>query len=195
MQMDNVAPSAQLAFKNINVSSPVGSDVVQFRPKDFYGWSWPAVVNKAELPSSSGPKDYSLGFMTSPTLVDWLTLNLRYSEPDYVTPGEWTRLTFSWLNDRYRNRVWFQFTKVEVPPLPSLGLLPGPLDMFGTGTWFDDPPNTTWTVALSTKNINGTAPLTNYNAYAVQVENIQCKPEGCYVPPPPCGTGQRYKVE
>ena len=192
MQMDNAKPVAQLQFKNINVSSPVGSDVILFRPKEIYGWAWPAVTNAAPAPSASGPKDYSIGFQSAPWLVDWLGLNLRYSEPDYVVPGEWTRLSFSWIASRYRNRVWFQqrvnAPGAEVPALPvgadGSQTLPGPLSLFGTGTFFSGANvSDVWTVGLSTGNINGTNPLTNALAYSLAAENLQCPDKGCYVPP------------
>ena len=79
---------------------------------------WPAVTNK--LPGDTG-KDYSVYFKGSGAaqISDWRTLRLRYSEPDYVAQGEWTRLTFGWVDKRYRNRVWYRSQpSMEVPALP-----------------------------------------------------------------------------
>ena len=186
VQLDSVAPST-LNWLNLNVSSAAGTGAVPFRPKEVYGWAVPLVTNKAGVATGGlSDKAYSLGFMQSPWLDDWETLSLRYSEPDYVTPGEWTRLTFSHIDQRFRNRVRYQLSPLkEVRALP-VGALPGPTDMFGTGTTFTGSNDTQrWTVVLSTGNINGTAPLTNYEAYAIAVADIQCPDNGCPVPPRP----------
>jgi hypothetical protein len=186
LQLDGVQPWV-LDFKNLNVSSAAGTDVVRFRPKEAYGWVAPVVTNKAPAAAASDNKFYTLGFMQSPWLSDWQTLNLRYSEPDYVAPGEWTRLTFGFTDQRFRNRVRYQkLASREVPALP-VGRLPGPGDAFGTGTTFTGSNDTaSWTVGLSTGNLNGTAaPLRTWDAYAVAVANIQCPDGGCPVPPPP----------
>lgn len=195
MQLDGVNPYTT-DFTNLNVSSRAGSGAVLFRIKEFYGWSWPMVTNKdATFPvtTAGGQKDYTLRFGT---LSDWQSLRLRYSEPELVKEsGEWTRLTFVWNGERYRNQV-LKAGSVEVSVLPA-PQVPVPTTEFGAGTFFynaTSPKDTPkeWTVGLTTANVSGVDPKTGAScdsgtcyggAYGVSVAGIQCPPGGCYVPP------------
>ena len=187
LQLDGHNPYT-LDFVNLNVSSSVGTDNVKFRIKESYGWTWPLVVNKNI--ASSG-KDYSVAFIS---LTEWQTMNIRYSEPSYIVAaagktgasGEWTRLGFTWWNERYRNRVQYrQSASLEIPAV--VGRMPLATDIFGTGTWFYDTNYTkNWTVGLSTGNLNGSLPLVGAStSLQIAVAGIQCPPNGCYIPPPP----------
>jgi hypothetical protein len=166
LQIDGVLPR-ELDFQTLNVSSTAGFDDVTFRPKEFYGWAAP-VVNR---------RWYGVRFKSA---VDWRTLRLRYSEPEYIVPGEWTGTTWSWID--YRHRIRATYRGVEVDPLPA-GALPGPGAVLGTGTMPAGPANNTWPVIFTT-NTNGTDPMTDKaRAYAVEATAIQCPPRGCSPPP------------
>ena len=189
LSLDNHVP-ASLDFVNLNISSSAGADVVKFRPGETYGWAWPMVVARR---SNDSRRDYSVLFQS---LSDWQMFNLRYSEPDYIAPGEWSRLAFSWWGSRYRNRVFHRLEPGrEVPPLTAAGDVPNAASMFGTGTWLMPAGATnasvaakTWTVALSTGNLNGSDPrykasfLSSPSAYSLNVAAIQCGDTACGLP-------------
>jgi hypothetical protein len=171
LQVDNVNPR-ELDFKSLNISSAAGVDEIPFRIKEFNGWSVP-LVNR---------KWYSVGFKS--TLIDWRTLRLRYSEPEYIVPGEWTGTSWSWIDTRFRIRSLYR-GQFEVDPLPA-NALPSPTDQFGRGTMPSGPGNKTWSVILST-NTNNTDPMWNKaTSYMIEAAAIQCAPGGC--DPPAAGT-------
>jgi hypothetical protein len=138
------------------------------------------------------------------SLIDWQTMRIRYSEPDYINEGEWTALTFDWIDYRYRNKVVYP-ASLSGPPADANSLsvrpeLPAgqyvvPVDApFGTGN-LPDKVNKTWTVSVISyfEKANITqlllqvmlntvgANATGWAQYAIDVYWIQCPPNGCAV--------------
>lgn len=172
LQVNFVNPR-ELDFQSMIIDSVAGTDVMPFRPKEIYGWVAPVVTNK----------DYQLRFQS---LVDWQTMTIRYSEPEYVSTGEYLmlsttftdfRLFYQVLYNSNQNREWLT------------DRLPTPTDQMGTGAmgYIANPTNVaiannSWHVAINT--VNATATDRQYK-YQVQVKALQCPLSGCYVPPPP----------
>lgn len=167
MHLDNVLPS-QLYWLNLNISSRAGSALLQFRPRETYGWSWPLVI----------ARDYSVSFVSTGQ-IDWRQLRLRYSVPEYVLPTDWLRLSWSWIDYRYRNRVLYAGS--EVPALPVGATAPQPTHAIGTGN-MPDANNRTWTVLFSTVNATSADPGARYT---LDVTSVQCPPRGCLPPQEP----------
>jgi hypothetical protein len=164
VQIDGVNPR-EMDFKWAAISSDAGRGRIRFLPKEIYGWVIPMVNQRA----------YNL---TWETLIDWRTLSLRYSEPEYVAefPGDWTRFTLNYTDYRFNYLV--QYNEQRRPWLADR--VPLPSDDLGTGFLHAD--NRSWTVMINTVN---TSTAFGSNRYAVDVSALQCPLEGCPVPPPP----------
>lgn len=165
LQIDGVKPDV-LDFKDIAITNVNQNfDVVQFLPKERYGWAFPI---------SEGHK-YELEF---DSIVDWTSLQLRYSEPDYVQSGEWLHLTFPHIDYRHSYQVTYGD---RVVPSYSTGTEITPQDVIGRGAISG---NGSWSVILSTNN----ATFPGNAKYAIRAVPLVCPPEGCPVPiPEPMG--------
>jgi hypothetical protein len=154
------------------VPSP-GWDSVMWLPKEHYGYAIPLVTNHF----------YGVTFQKS--IIDWTSMVIRYSEPDYIQDGEYTGLTLSWIDYRYKVKVSNSLQK-DAPIIPA-GLLPGPQHQFGTSNFPSGPFENSWSVVLSS-NLNGTLPNERGKSwgdawsYGLRLDAVQCPPWGCLPP-------------
>jgi hypothetical protein len=170
VQIDNTQPKT-LDGVNLNVTSSAGSQVVQFRPKETYGWVYPAVTERR----------FTNTFVS---LSDWQQMRIRYSEHAYFASrtNEWMSVTFPYIDYRYYFRVLYSSGQRASLPLQTSGSMAvalGPEHDFGTGT-FPGGLSDRWEVVLSNKNIN--ASDSEYNRNKIDVYAEQCPPNGCVVP-------------
>lgn len=166
IQIDNVLPS-NLYWMNMNVSSNFGWSALPFRPKEIYGWVYPA-VNRYW---------YKHGFIGS--LSDWRTVSIRYSEPEYLLSDDWTGSTWTWIDYRYSNLVSYGPSQLTRPFLPAPDRPDPTVVDFGTGNLPDG--NNTWHVVLNTHNIS--QDYSPYDRVRFSVKAVQCPPNGCIAPP------------
>lgn len=154
------------------VPSP-GWDSVMWLPKEHYGYAIPLVTNHY----------YGVTFQKS--IIDWTSMIVRYSEPDYIQDNEWTGLSMSWIDYRYKVKVSNSLQRDA--PVISAGSLPGPQHQFGTSNFPSGPLANSWSVVLSS-NLNGT--LSNDRgkswgdawSYGLRLDAVQCPPWGCLPP-------------
>lgn len=154
------------------VSSP-GWDSVIWLPKEHYGYAVPLVTKHY----------YGISFQKS--IIDWTSMVVRYSEPDYIQDNEWTGITLSWIDYRYKVKV-SNFLQKDAPTI-SAGLLPGPQHQFGTSNLPSGPLANSWSVVLSS-DLNGTLPNNRGMSwgdawsYGLRLDAVQCPPWGCLPP-------------
>ena len=193
LQMDNLAPW-QLDWNNLAVtglgSTTNTSGTMWFRPKEIYGWVFPVVTGKHTL----------IQFQSQ---IDWQSMFLRYSEPEYVRDlttsnpqDEWASLRFSFTQYRYSYSVLYPgdvwnmydtsssyyvpFLNTSLPQTTLGGGYPTYLSNTGTGalTYY----NTSSQLGggyydLMINTVNTTANFAN--KYQMWVLANQCPPAGC----------------
>jgi hypothetical protein len=86
----SMSPS-RLDFQTMMLNSPFGADGMRFRPKEFYGWAIPVVMNN------------TYNFFVNSTF-EWTLGTFRLSEPTWVTPNEWLMLSTNFTSYRYQVR-------------------------------------------------------------------------------------------
>lgn len=210
IQIDNVAPGElywlNMAITQWNISrdagaAPVASydtwpagrvDYMLFRPKETYGWVFALVTGRR----------YNFGWQTT---MDWQQMVLRYSEPEWISQnpspgfpvgtGEWTGVSFKWIDARYRNRALYAsaatnaYVDMPTADVSPAGAVPRFDDPFGSS--FLPNGNKTWHTVLNTRyTVNGTdhsagAAYNRVNVNSLLISNLQCPPNGCALPPPP----------
>eukprot|EP00048_Salpingoeca_helianthica_P015090 m.224971 g.224971 ORF g.224971 m.224971 type:complete len:4030 (+) comp16594_c0_seq1:296-12385(+) len=166
LQLDAVDPR-ELDFQVIRLTSGAGSGTVRFRPKESYGWVIP-IVNGHE---------YKTSFVS---LVDWERMRIRYSEPEYVIRGEWTTLSYSYIDYRYTFDVFYSDTTRKIASFPdqSYSLLP----THNWGTSLTNPINQSFDVILATGQGIDLGRARMPGPYSLVVKPIQCAPDN-----PTCG--------
>jgi hypothetical protein len=85
-----MSPS-RLDYQTMMLHSPFGVDGMKFRPKEFYGWAIPVVMNN------------TYNFFVNSTF-EWTSGSFRLSEPSWVTPSEWVLLSTNFSSYRYQVR-------------------------------------------------------------------------------------------
>ncbi|CAE7614256.1 PKHD1L1, partial [Symbiodinium sp. KB8] len=157
-------------------------DVIQFWPKEEYGWVVPLVTSHR----------YHFDFDST---IDFQKMRLKYGEYALIdegwTPaaspadasrgtldpaGEWVALAFNYTDRRWNFEV--TYAEGKRPWLNTLEV-PAPDDDLGTGSMINNTKE--WHVMLNDKNITLDTP----SKYQFNVFPLQCPPDGCYVPPPP----------
>lgn len=182
LSMDKVEPR-ELDWRVVVIDSGAGSDHIDYRPRDTSGWVMPLVEGRRY-------------HTTWDSLVDFRTLRLQFSRPEYVQPGEWLGLSYEFIDTRWQYEVEYTSTGRLVPWLEEpehLPLrdttLPGPQHQLGTG--LINQVNKTWNVAITT--INATRGDTDAYKYSFEAAALQCPPDGCPIPPPPTpGNAERW---
>jgi len=160
LQIDGVNPR-ELDFQVLQLKSDAGNGTIRFRPKESYGWVGP-VVNSHR---------YKASFIS---LVDWESMKIRYSEPEYVLPGEWMELSYNYTDYRYRFSVTYSDTASEVPAFPDQTYSLASTQRFGTS--LINPLNQSFDVILATgSGVDLTKPRMP-GPYSISVFPIQCAP-------------------
>ena len=118
LQIDSVSPK-ELDYQPLKLTGDYGNANVGFRVKENYGWVAPVVTHHT----------YKAAFLSQ---VDFQLMRIRYSEPEYIEPGEWMHLSFNYTSSRYQFLVTYSNTSASVPtvPDPTYNLLPS--HPFGT---------------------------------------------------------------
>ena len=81
-----------LWLQYIILDSAAGSDRIPFLPLEIYGYVVPVVVERS----------YNFRFTS---LIDWQSVRIRYSEPEYVQPTEWLQLSTNFTDYRLEYEV------------------------------------------------------------------------------------------
>ena len=179
LQLDNFEPVTALQLRNINITTSAGWAAVQYRPKEFAGWSLPLVANR--------PANVSW----VATLSDWQRLRVRYAEPEYVTDdAEHLVAGLSWFDYRWRvsARYGSSLSDPEIPALEPGARLDPAVHAFGVGTHpngsaFNETSGErgAWSVLITPRN----ATKAGRDQLAFTAWAIQCPPWGCPMPPAP----------
>jgi hypothetical protein len=105
LQVDSVNPR-ELDYQRLQLTSDAGVGTAQFRVKEIYGWVLPVVTHHT----------YKAAFLSQ---VDFQLMRIRYSEPEYIVPGEWMHLSFNYIDYRYQFQVTYSDSTVKIPAFPD----------------------------------------------------------------------------
>ena len=160
LQIDNVNPSS-LDFQVLQLVSAAGNGTIGFLPKEIYGWVVPVVNTHA----------YKTSFLS---LSDWQSMRIRYSEPEYVIPGEWMELSFNYSNYRYAFTVTYSDTSAVIPAFPDQSYALLPTQRFGTSRI--NSINKSFDVILATGSGVDLSLPSFPGPYSLNVVPVQCAP-------------------